>query len=102
VRTAAQRELAAKKSGGKRAKLERRLATLVDHVVISAPPAEDRSGHAEAAAGHRTVSAHWRRGHYRMQAHGPRNAERKLIFLRPMLVRGASAEAVQPRSYEVR
>jgi hypothetical protein len=33
------------------------------------------------------VSPHWRRGHFRQQPCGPRNQERKLIFLHPVLVR---------------
>jgi hypothetical protein len=43
-----------------------------------------------AASSHGTdheVRAHWRRGHFCMQAHGPAVAQRKLIFIVPVLVR---------------
>ena len=35
-----------------------------------------------------TVSPHWRRGHFRWQAHGPRASLRKVMFIMPTLVRG--------------
>jgi hypothetical protein len=35
----------------------------------------------------REVRAHWRCGHFRMQAHGPAAARRKPIFVMPVLVR---------------
>lgn len=34
-----------------------------------------------------SVSPHWRRGHWRMQAHGPKNGLRKRILVPPVLVR---------------
>jgi len=40
----------------------------------------------QTMAGH-GVSAHWRRGHLRMQAHGPAMSLRKMIFIMPTLVR---------------
>ena len=33
------------------------------------------------------VSPHWRRGHFRMQPHGPHQSLRKVIFIAPTLVR---------------
>ena len=39
------------------------------------------------------VSPHWRRGHFRHQAYGPRNQERKLIFVQPMIVRADRLKA---------
>lgn len=33
------------------------------------------------------VSAHWRRGHFRLQAHGPQASLRKVLFIKPTLVR---------------
>lgn len=35
----------------------------------------------------RHVTTHWRRGHWRRQPHGPGRTERKLIFIKPILVR---------------
>jgi hypothetical protein len=36
---------------------------------------------------HGDITPHWRRGHFRMQPHGPSMALRKLIFIAPTLVR---------------
>jgi hypothetical protein len=33
------------------------------------------------------VSPHWRRGHFRMQTHGPQLSLRKVIFITPTVVR---------------
>lgn len=44
------------------------------------------------------VSPHWRRGHWRSQAHGPQMSLRKLIWLRPTRVLGASTSE-EPRVY---
>ncbi|WP_454659074.1 hypothetical protein [Bosea beijingensis] len=41
----------------------------------------------ESALSGREVVAHWRRGHWRRQAHGPALMERRLIWIRPVLVR---------------
>lgn len=38
------------------------------------------------------VECHWRRGHWRNQAHGPRRSERKLIWIEPTVVGGEGAE----------
>jgi hypothetical protein len=40
-------------------------------------------------ANHGQVASHWRRGHWRNQAHGPERLLRKLIWVMPVLV-GAS------------
>lgn len=42
----------------------------------------------QAEAGH--MSPHWRRGHWRRQAHGPSLSLRKLIWLKPTRVLGSS------------
>lgn len=36
----------------------------------------------------KSPKVHWRRGHWRMQACGPKLSERKAIFVKPILVRG--------------
>jgi len=43
-------------------------------------------------AGH-PLRTHWRRGHFRMQPHGPGAAQRKLIFVMPVPVRADRLEA---------
>jgi hypothetical protein len=40
----------------------------------------------DSATTGRTVSPHWRRGHWRMQAHGPAMTLRKRILIRPVLI----------------
>ena len=35
----------------------------------------------------KSISCHWRRGHYRNQVCGERNSQRKIIFIKPVLVK---------------
>ena len=66
--------------GSKKAsRIERKLASRYNRIVIG--PAQF-PGHAGGE-----VSPHWRRGHMRMQAHGPQMSLRKLIFIAPTLIR---------------
>lgn len=48
----------------------------------------------------KTVSAHFRRGHFRRQPYGPERAQRKTIFIAPVLVNPGQGE-VPGRIYEV-
>ena len=51
-----------------------------------------------------TITAHWRRGHWRRQAFGPGRTERKLIRIRPVWVGAGpagSAEGEPGRAYQV-
>ena len=48
---------------------------------------EEIASSAEGVSGG-TVAPHWRRGHWREQAHGPRLSLRKRILIKPMLVNG--------------
>jgi hypothetical protein len=52
---------------------------------------------ARAAAGG-PRSPHWRRGHWRHQAHGPQLSLRKLIWIRPVRVLGHAEEVAAPYS----
>ncbi|MBC7152357.1 MAG: hypothetical protein H5U22_23535 [Rhizobium sp.] len=49
----------------------------------------------------REVAAHWRRGHWRRQAHGPGLSERRLIWIRPVLVRQDRGEPAIGHLYAV-
>lgn len=50
----------------------------------------------------RELSAHWRRGHWRNQALGVRRSERKIIWIRPTLVRKDKADhGVSGHVYDV-
>ncbi len=42
------------------------------------------------------VSPHWRRGHFRMQPHGPQHSLRKLMFIAPILVAADRLEGDAP------
>ena len=76
------------RSPGKRSKAMRRLGKLCDTVLIHAPAISGAAPDAFSGEDS-TRAAHWRRGHYRRQAHGPALSLRKLIFLAPMRVGGA-------------
>lgn len=52
---------------------------------VYAKSAEARALKNHIATG-RTVASHWRRGHYKQQAHGKNMALRKLIFIAPTLI----------------
>jgi len=54
------------------------------------------------SSGERHSAAHWRRGHWRRQPHGPQNALRKLVWLLPTLVNpGKAADEVPGHLYLV-
>lgn len=85
---------------GKR-KREMRLAeveNLYDRYLIGPTVlADELPGMTDSSAGH-SVSAHWRRGHFRLQPHGPQASLRKVMFIRPTVVRAdrlMAAEAIK-------
>jgi hypothetical protein len=88
-RTLALKALRAIKSTAKRVKAQRKADRSYDYIQIGPQP--EHLAAATGVAADRNVRTHWRRGHYRMQAHGPQFSLRKLIFLEPMLV-GAHTE----------
>ena len=97
----AQSRLATIKSGSKLAKAKRQMRGLRDHILIL-PPADDPSdGHGRLDGAHRrTVGAHWRRWHFRLQRHGKGNSLVKVVLIRQVLVNpAAGAHSPQPRSY---
>jgi len=74
---------------GKRKRLEQAVArdSLYDRYVVGPAALPEQSEPSSSEGSDREVRAHWRRGHFRMQAHGPASAQRKLIFVMPVLVR---------------
>ena len=64
----------------KAAKLCRHVNKLYDRVLLGPLTLPDHCDHTE-------VAPHWRRGHFRMQSHGPQQSLRKVIFIAPTLVR---------------
>jgi hypothetical protein len=63
----------------KAAKMQRQLMDLYDRILVGP---DEIPGH-----GPGEVSPHLRRGHFRMQPHGPQNSLRKLVFIAPTWVR---------------
>jgi len=66
----------------KAAKLRRQLDKLYDRILLGPLTLPD---HLQGQ--HGEVSPHWRRGHFRMQPHGPRKSLRKVLFIAPTLIR---------------
>lgn len=69
----------------KAAKLQRQIEERYDRIVLG-PQEIHLHGHGE-------VSPHLRRGHFRMQPHGPQLSLRKLLFIAPTWVRADKLEA---------
>lgn len=47
------------------------------------------------------MTPHWRRGHWRRQPHGLAHAQRRLTWIKPVLVRGDLGETPKGRIYEL-
>ena len=45
------------------------------------------TGHGERLTPGQELPPHWRRGHFRLQPHGPQSSLRKVIFVAPLIVR---------------
>lgn len=74
---------------GKR-KRELRLAEvehLYDRYVIGPAVLADQAANGAPVATGSEVKTHWRRGHFRLQAHGPQASLRKVMFIMPTIVR---------------
>ncbi|MCC7546015.1 MAG: hypothetical protein IT506_11060 [Aquabacterium sp.] len=99
-RTAALRQLEVL-GAKKRAKAERHIFEKYDRIVIG--PEEPFALGPDGNGDSRFVSPHLRRGHFRMQRHGPANQLQKLVFIAPVLVRAdlAANTAIQPKKYLV-
>ncbi len=78
----------ARVKGGKRAKLERRLARVYDRILVG--PEQLQRPQEGRQAGF-AVASHWRRGHFRSQAYGEKRLLRKLSWIAPTLVAGIGA-----------
>jgi len=71
----------------KAAKLRRQMDKLYDRILLGPLilPSHLYGQHGE-------VSPHWRRGHFRMQPHGPQRSLRKVLFIAPTLIRADRLE----------
>ena len=81
--TALARQIAAIKSPAKRAKAARQMDRVFDRIVVGPTHIAAPSGHLDTG---RSVSAHLRRGHFRMQPYGPQHALRRPVWIAPTLV----------------
>jgi hypothetical protein len=93
------RRLAAIKSTAKRIKAQRQMDRLYDRIVVG--PVSSPI-HRAPGTGHRTLHAHLRRGHFRMQPYGPKQALRRPQWIAPTLVGGAQSDCPPARPYIVR
>lgn len=82
----------------KRAKLLQRLASLYNGIVVGPESVPLTAATGGTGSG---VAPHWRRGHFRMQAFGAGNAQRKLIFVAPVLIHAdqLQGELAAPKPY---
>ncbi|WP_231663317.1 hypothetical protein [Ralstonia solanacearum] len=62
---------------------------LYDRYIVGPASLEGVHGaeHGERLTPGQALPAHWRRGHFRMQPHGPQSSLRKVIFVAPVIVR---------------
>jgi hypothetical protein len=73
---------------GKRKRAQRleQIDQLYDRYIVG-PATHNDEPHENGEHGDgRDVRTHWRRGHFRMQPHGPAASQRKLIFIMPTIV----------------
>jgi hypothetical protein len=85
----------------KRVKLLQKAVSLYNGILVGpAPVAADSVSN----SGVNGVAPHWRRGHFRMQPHGPGKQERKLIFVAPILIHADQlrGEIPAPKPYRAR
>jgi hypothetical protein len=67
----------------KRSKLLQRSASLYNGILVGPESLPSTAAAGGTGSG---VAPHWRRGHFRMQAFGAGNLQRKLIFVAPVLI----------------
>lgn len=65
----------------------------------ASPPAASPQARSDAPG--IEMAPHWRRGHWRRQPHGPARLERRLVWIRPILVRADLGEAEKGRVYRL-
>lgn len=86
----------------KQAKLARKMRKAYDRILVG-PEAYGMQGGSGVPVGQPSagVAAHWRRGHFRHQAHGEARSLRKLIWIQPTLVAFQAGLLAQPKPYKV-
>ena len=90
----------------KAARLRRKLAGAYDRITIGPAtfpePETSGSGPGGAGEGHRSVKAHWRRGHFRTIRYGEKLGKSRLGWIKPVLVNAGQAfGSVKTKGYVV-
>lgn len=85
----------------KQAKMERKIGRCFDRIVVG--PKQQVSPKPLLNSGGQ-VAPHWRRGHFRHQAHGPERSQRKLLWIKPILVHAEviGGTTISPKAYVVK
>lgn len=99
--TVFKKQVEAKKNPAKRAQAQKQLAYLKDYILVTAPAPRSAPGLGTGGADS-GMRRHWRRGHYRLQPHGPQSSLRKVIFMQPMLVGTTTGDLQAAPNYRVR
>jgi hypothetical protein len=77
----------------KRAKLEQRMASLYDGILVGPDLVLCATAGDTCRSG---VAPHWRRGRFSLQAFGPGMQERRLIFVAPVLIHADQLQGEAP------
>ena len=83
----------------KLAKLSGRADKKYDCIIVGP---ETLSDYGLQAQGEGTKTTHWRRGHFRNQPHGPGNQDRRMVWIRPMIINSQPDVSVAKKTYRVR
>lgn len=89
----------------KAARFRRRMVSAYDRIVIGPTsfPTPETSGTGGADDSHRSVKAHWRRGHFRTIRFGEKLSKSRLGWIKPVLVNAGQAFGqVNPKPYVVK
>jgi len=87
-------------SGKKAKKLGRKLYKSYDKIIIG--PKNEKSSESYNSSAVNSKKTHWRRGHFRNQAYGVNKQERKLIWIKPLLINeGSMNNNILKKEYSV-
>ena len=100
-RSRALKDVLAKKNPAKRDKAMRQVQGMSDYILVTAPPPGPTEHSSQDVHEGPSMKAHWRRGHYRLQPHGPQSSLRKVVFIRPLLIGSHNTGAPKPPQYRV-
>jgi len=76
----------------KKAKIKQQLKRAYDKIHVSHHTVEDDQTPYDPDNSSHSMRSHWRRGHFRQQAYGKGRIDRKMLWIRPMLIHGGLKE----------